>query len=304
MRRFWLTARQVKWLSKKSSLTGGWDTTTLILHAARLASQQSPDEGFTLEDVIKRVDQLMEAQGIEFTGAAGRGKSYRTPGERVTRGRFGDLRRSGFFTNIPPAAPTYDIESVEPLITDEMDGADEETPQDLSLLHRLIVYLAQNDRRSPFLSAANWLGVAPYRLSAYLEEMAPCPVQRHGDELLLDPGVSALPTVPPPNGTTRPWQGGEVLSVKTVLGQQIQVEIPRGLVPQEIDALKAVVRHGRLTEHELRRSLKTRRATGLMEVLVHKLQQMHFDALRIEDAGPLGNLYVFDRHRLPLRSTT
>jgi hypothetical protein len=279
-------------MSPKTTVTGGWDTTTLILHAARLASQHSTDEGFTLEDIIATVDQLMDREGIEFTGTTQTDTPYRTRGERVVRGRFGDLRRSGFFSLRPPVQ----LDNVYPLTVEvegKLDGEMRSRPRfDSLLLYRLSVFLTENNRRCRLEKVAQHLKVEPDHLLSFLKNMSGCHIQYDGVELVLDPVVTVFrpPAERLANGHTRK------LSVRTLLGHQVDMHVPDSLLEDEVHALETVARRGRVTELELKKCLKLRRVTDLMEALLQKLLQSNFRALDIQDAGPLGYLYVFDRH--------
>ncbi|HEY3998014.1 MAG TPA: hypothetical protein VGO93_04075 [Candidatus Xenobia bacterium] len=102
MRRYWLTDKAFKRTEPSRVLTQGWSTTRLLLVAAARVASASPDRGFTLADLTVAVNATLQQHGILFVGVTTYRHHYSTQGERIVRGRFGDMRRAGYFT---PEAP-------------------------------------------------------------------------------------------------------------------------------------------------------------------------------------------------------
>jgi hypothetical protein len=102
MKRYWLTGKQTSKSSAPSTLSGGWNTTTLMLAAAQGVSQASPDRSLTLNALVIEVNRLVWLQQTHFVGTTNHPERYTSPVERVVHGRFGDMLRSGFFTSVPP----------------------------------------------------------------------------------------------------------------------------------------------------------------------------------------------------------
>lgn len=102
MRRYWLTGKQLRrGGTVQRVLSGGWDTSRLMLEGASRAASATPDGGFTIEDLRAEVETLMAEHGILFTGFTSHSSRYRSHAERVVHGRFGDMRRGGYFSTIP-----------------------------------------------------------------------------------------------------------------------------------------------------------------------------------------------------------
>jgi hypothetical protein len=73
----------------------------MLMAAARATSSQ-PDRGFTLADLIDSANELLRNHSIQFNGRTTDSADYQSVAERIVRGRFGDMRRTGYFTTDPP----------------------------------------------------------------------------------------------------------------------------------------------------------------------------------------------------------
>ena len=106
MKRYWLTGKTFKTTPTARRLENGWTESELILTACEICSRSNADRGFFMREVWDRVQLLMAVYGLTYAGVTTDMDDYKHIGERIVRGRFGNMHERGFFSEYPTATVT------------------------------------------------------------------------------------------------------------------------------------------------------------------------------------------------------
>ena len=103
---------------KSLDLGNGWDSTSLVLTAAKLASREYGDRTFTYAETVQAARSLMDQHGLSYPGHTSDPTKYDDDAQRVVDMRFGDLHRAGIFIDCGPDEAFVSPEETEVTVTE------------------------------------------------------------------------------------------------------------------------------------------------------------------------------------------